>query len=83
MSPSTFHHHFRAQTSLSPLQFQKQLRLIEARRLILSKGQTSSAAAFTVGYASVQQFTREYRRLFGQPPVRETKEARRISVSRA
>ena len=76
MSPSTFHHHFRAQTSLSPLQFQKQLRLIEARRLMLAKGQTSSTAAFAVGYASVQQFTREYRRLFGLPPVRETKKAR-------
>ncbi len=79
MSPSTFHHHFRAQTSLSPLQFQKQLRLIEARRLMLAKGQTSSAAAFTVGYASVQQFTREYRRLFGLPPVRETKRARGVT----
>jgi len=81
MSPSTFHHHFRAQTSLSPLQFQKQLRLIEARRLMLAHGQTSSAAAFTVGYASVQQFTREYRRLFGLPPLRETEEARRVPHS--
>ena len=79
MSPSTFHHHFRAHTSLSPLQFQKQLRLIEARRLMLAKGQTSSAAAFAVGYASVQQFTREYRRLYGLPPMRETKAARRVT----
>lgn len=79
MSASTFHHHFRAQTSLSPIQFQKQLRLIEARQLMLSKGQTSSAAAFAVGYASVQQFTRDYRRLFNLPPVRETERARRAS----
>jgi AraC-like DNA-binding protein len=81
MSPSTLHHHFRAQTSLSPLQFQKQLRLIEARRLMLSEGKTSSVAAYTVGYESVQQFTREYRRLFGLPPVRETEQARRITQS--
>lgn len=77
MSASTFHHHFRAQTSLSPIQFQKQLRLIQARRLMLSKGLTSSAAAFAVGYASPQQFTRDYRRLFDLPPVRETQKARR------
>lgn len=81
MSASTFHHHFRAQTSLSPIQFQKQLRLIEARRLMLSEGQTSSAAAFAVGYASVQQFTRDYRRLFGLPPVRETEKARQAFQS--
>jgi AraC-like DNA-binding protein len=81
MSASTFHHHFRAQTSLSPIQFQKQLRLIQARRLMLSKGQTSSAAAFAVGYASVQQFTRDYRRLFDLPPVRETEKARRAFQS--
>lgn len=76
MSPSSFHQHFRAVTSLSPLQFQKQLRLIEARRLMLSDGVTSSGAAFAVGYESVSQFTREYGRMFGLPPVRETKAAR-------
>jgi AraC-like DNA-binding protein len=76
MSPSSFHQHFRAVTSLSPLQFQKQLRLIEARRLMLSDGVTSSSAAFAVGYESVSQFTREYGRMFGLPPVRETKAAR-------
>jgi AraC-like DNA-binding protein len=79
MSPSTFHQHFRAVTSLSPLQFQKRLRLIEARRLMLSKGLTSSVAAYEVGYQSVPQFTREYRRLFGQPPARETQAARRAA----
>lgn len=72
MSPSSFHQHFRAVTSLSPLQFQKQLRLIEARRLMLSEGVSASSAAFAVGYESVPQFTREYGRLFGLPPVRET-----------
>lgn len=76
MSPSTFHQHFRAVTSLSPLQFQKQLRLIEARRLMLSDGASASAAAFAVGYESVPQFTREYGRMFGASPVRDTEAAR-------
>ncbi|WOH54137.1 AraC family transcriptional regulator [Bradyrhizobium sp. sBnM-33] len=76
MSPSSFHQHFRTVTSLSPLQFQKQLRLIEARRLMLSDGVTSSSAAFAVGYESVSQFTRDYGRMFGLPPVRDTKAAR-------
>jgi AraC-like DNA-binding protein len=77
MSPSTFHQHFRAVTSLSPLQFQKQLRLIEARRMMLAESMPASNAAYAVGYESVTQFTREYRRLFGLPPVRDTEEARR------
>ncbi len=72
MSPSSFHQNFRAVTSLSPLQFQKQLRLIEARRLMLAEGSNASNAAFSVGYESVQQFTREYGRMFGLPPVRDT-----------
>ncbi|EJE49551.1 DNA-binding domain-containing protein, AraC-type [Acidovorax sp. CF316] len=76
MSPSSFHQHFRAVTSLSPLQFQKQLRLIEARRLMLSEGASASTAAFAVGYESVPQFTREYGRLFGLPPVRDIQAAR-------
>jgi AraC-like DNA-binding protein len=71
MSPSTFHHHFRAVTSLSPLQFQKQLRLIEARRRMLSDRLPVSRAAFEVGYESVSQFTREYGRMFGLPPGRD------------
>jgi len=82
MSPSSFHRHFRAVTSLSPLQFQKQLRLIEARRLMLSDGLNASTAAFAVGYESVPQFTREYGRLFGVSPARDTEAARdRISVA--
>jgi len=71
MSPSSFHQHFRAVTSLSPLQFQKQLRLIEARQLMVSEGASAGGAAFAVGYRSVSQFTREYRRMFGLPPVRD------------
>lgn len=77
MSPSSFHYHFRAITSLSPLQFQKHLRLIEARRLMISDAMSASNAAFAVGYESVTQFTREYGRLFGTPPVRDVGAARR------
>lgn len=76
MSPSSFYQHFRAVTSLSPMQFQKQLRLIEARRLMLAEGRNASTAAFTVGYESVPQFSREYRRMFGLPPAQETAAAR-------
>ena len=76
MSPSAFHEHFKKTTSLSPLQFQKQLRLIEARRLMLAERMSSSTAAFAVGYESVPQFTREYGRMFGQPPVKDTEAAR-------
>jgi AraC-like DNA-binding protein len=76
MSPSSFHEHFRNVTSLSPLQFQKQLRLIEARRLMLSEEASASSAAFAVGYESVSQFTREYGRLFGSSPVRSARAAK-------
>jgi AraC-like DNA-binding protein len=76
MSTSSFHHHFRAVTSLSPKQFQKQLRLIEARRLMMSEGISASSAAFAVGYESVSQFTREYSRMFGLPPIKDAKAVR-------
>ncbi|WP_174291499.1 AraC family transcriptional regulator [Sphingomonas bacterium] len=76
MSLSAFHVHFRGITSLSPLQFQKQLRLIEARRRMLAGGEAISDAAYGVGYESVPQFTREYRRMFGQPPARDIRTAR-------
>jgi AraC-like DNA-binding protein len=76
MSVSAFHAHFRAATSLTPLQFQKRLRLIEARRRMLADGIPAGIAAHGVGYASVPQFTREYARMFGQPPVREIDAAR-------
>jgi len=81
MSPSAFHLHFKAVTALSPLQYQKRLRLQEARRLMLSDGLDAGEAAFRVGYESQSQFGREYRRMFGAPPkadvaaVRENVEA--------
>jgi len=83
MSPSSFHQHFKEVTSLSPLQFQKQLRLIEARRLMMSEGSSSGNAAFAVGYESVPQFTREYRRMFGKPPLRDIRSARQQSAATA
>lgn len=83
MGLSSFHEHFRAQTSLTPLQFQKQLRLIEARRLMLSLGEAISSAAYAVGYESVPQFTREYGRLFGQSPARDIRTARQRLSSAA
>ena len=77
MSASAFHGHFRGLTSLSPLQFQKHLRLIEAKRLMLAEGANATHAAYAVGYESVSQFTREYGRLFGSPPLRHARDARR------
>ena len=71
MSPSTFHHHFRALTAMSPLQYQKWLRLNEARRLMLTERADAATAALQVGYESPSQFSREYRRLFGAPPLRD------------
>lgn len=68
MSPSAFHLHFKGVTAMSPLQYQKRLRLQEARRLMLGEGLDAAEAAFRVGYESPSQFSREYRRLFGAPP---------------
>ena len=76
MSASSLHQRFKAVTSMSPLQFQKQLRLQEARRLMLSEGMEAAAAGHRVGYESPSQFSREYRRLFGAPPRREIVAAR-------
>ena len=76
MGTSSFQAHFRAVTSLTPLQFQKQLRLIEARRMMVANGTPISNAAYAVGYESVPQFTREYGRLFGQSPAREMRSTR-------
>lgn len=81
MSLSSFHQHFKAVTSLSPLQFQKHLRLIEARRLMLADGASASTASFAVGYESVPQFTREYRRMFGRPPVQDVRIARSAAIA--
>ena len=80
MSSSTFHHHFRSMTALSPLQFQKQLRLQEARRLMLSEHLDAANAAFQVGYESPSQFSREYNRLFGAPPLRDITNLRQMAV---
>jgi AraC-like DNA-binding protein len=76
MSTSSFYQHFKALTSLSPRQFQKQLRLLEARRLMFSDGLSASGAAFAVGYESVSQFTREYGLMFGAPPRRDRSDGR-------
>lgn len=71
MSPSSLHEHFRAVTAMTPLQFQKQLRLQDARSLMLTEGIDVSTAALLVGYESLSQFSREYRRHFGEPPARD------------
>lgn len=71
MSPSTLHEHFKAVTSMSPLQYQKRLRLQEARRLILSQSLDAAMAGHAVGYESPSQFSREYKRTFGAPPARD------------
>ena len=76
MSPSAFHLHFRQVTSMSPLQYQKQIRLQEARRLLSIETLDAASVAFKVGYESPSQFSREYRRLFGQPPMRDVDQLR-------
>lgn len=73
MGVSTLHHHFRALTAMSPLQYQKQLRLQNARHKMLMDGMDANAAAFDVGYESASQFNREYSRFFGQPPLRDVR----------
>jgi AraC-like DNA-binding protein len=78
MGVSTLHHHFRSLTAMSPLQYQKQLRLAAARERMLAEGMDAASAAFEVGYESPSQFSREYKRLFGQPPMQDIK-ARRFS----
>ena len=76
MSTSSFHHHFKAVTALSPLQFQKQIRLQEARRLMLGEGLNAASAGYRVGYNNASQFNREYKRLFGLPPLRDVERLR-------
>lgn len=76
MSPSTFRQHFRAVTRMSPLQYQKQLRLQEARQLMLSQNLDAGSASIRVGYESASQFSREYARLFGAPPLRDIQRMR-------
>lgn len=84
MSVSGFHHHFKSVTAMSPLQFQKQLRLQEARRLMLGQNLDATSAAYRVGYDDASHFNREYKRLFGAPPMRDVerlREAARETVS--
>ena len=73
MSATSLHRHFKAVTGYSPLAYQRYLRLIEARRLLLSGEAPVTTTAFTVGYASASQFSREYKRMFGEPPLRDLK----------
>jgi AraC-like DNA-binding protein len=80
LSTSAFHNHFRSTTAMSPLQFQKRMRLNEARRLMLTERLDASKAAFEVGYESPSQFSREYSRLFGMPPMRDIKSLIEVST---
>lgn len=78
MSASSFHHHFKALTGTTPLQFQKQLRLLEARRLMLSEALTVAEAAYRTGYESASQFSRDYTRMFGEAPKRDVQIQQRL-----
>jgi AraC-like DNA-binding protein len=78
MSTSSFHHHFRSLTAMSPLQFQKRLRLNEARQLMLTERLDAATVSFQVGYESPSQFSREYSRLFGAPPLRDVANLRQM-----
>ncbi|HAI30490.1 MULTISPECIES: AraC family transcriptional regulator [unclassified Thalassospira] len=71
MSPSSFHHHFKQVTAMSPLQYQKRLRLTTARQIMLAEMKDAASAAYAVGYESTSQFSREYARMFGAPPMRD------------
>lgn len=77
MSVSSFHHHFKAVTAMSPLQFQKRLRLQEARRLMLGEALDAASAAYRVGYQDASHFSREYKSLFGIPPIRDVQRLRK------
>jgi len=82
MSVSGFHHHFKAVTAMSPLQFQKQLRLQEARRLMLGQNLDATTAAYQVGYDDASHFNREYKRLFGSPPMRDVERLRKLELNK-
>ncbi|WP_431264925.1 AraC family transcriptional regulator N-terminal domain-containing protein [Roseateles chitinivorans] len=82
MSASSLHHHFRALTAMSPLQYQKQLRLQEARRLLIAEGLEVARAGHAVGYESPSQFSREYSRLYGAPPSRDAAKRRDTPAAR-
>ena len=80
MSVSGFHHHFKAVTGMSPLQYQKRHRLQEARRLMLGEHLDAATTAFRVGYEDAAHFNREYKRLFGAPPMRDMERLRAAAV---
>lgn len=80
MSPSSFHQHFRTLTAISPLQFQKRIRLNEARRLMLVENMDAGNASFRVGYESPTQFNREYKRMFGNPPKTDIKRLQAMPI---
>jgi transcriptional regulator GlxA family with amidase domain len=80
MSPSTFHRHFRAVAAMSPLQFQKRIRLQEARSLLLARPDDIAGVGHLVGYDSPSQFSREYRRLFGAPPGQDAARLRAMTA---
>ncbi len=82
MSVSGLHHHFKAVTALSPLQYQKRLRLLEARRLLLGEDLDATRAAYRVGYQDVSHFNREYKSLFGVPPMRDVHRLRQAAEER-
>jgi AraC-like DNA-binding protein len=77
MSPSVLHRRFKAATVMSPLQYQKQIRLLEARKMLMSGDTEAATVAYEVGYESPSQFSREYRRLFGAPPLKDAEQLRR------
>jgi AraC-like DNA-binding protein len=83
MGVSTLHHQFRSLTAMSPLQYQKQLRLHVARERMINEGLDAASAAFEVGYESASQFNREYSRFFGQPPMRDVKARRNVGAAMA
>ena len=81
LSPSVLHRRFKAATIMSPLQYQKQVRLLEARKLLMSGGVEAANVAFQVGYESPSQFSREYRRLFGASPLQDAEQLRGVAPS--
>jgi AraC-like DNA-binding protein len=83
MSVSSFHHHFKSVTSMSPLQFQKHLRLQEARRLMLGENMDAANAGYRVGYDDPSYFNREYKKLFGEPPMRDVGRFRETTAAGA
>jgi transcriptional regulator GlxA family with amidase domain len=78
MSPSSFHQHFKAVTAMSPLQYYKRLRLTEARHILLAENADAASTAYRVGYESPSQFSRDYARMFGAPPMRDVAGMREV-----